>query len=43
VPSYFVDPVVVTKENMMDTIIKDDFHSFDDVYKNVPEDQRPKR
>lgn len=43
VPSYFVNPIVVTKENMMDTIIKDDFHSFDDVYKNVPEDQRPKR
>lgn len=43
VPAYYVDPVVVTKENMMDTIVKDDFHSFDDVYKNVPEDQRPKK
>lgn len=43
VPAYYVDPVVVTKENMMDTIVKNDFHSFEDVYKNVPEDQRPKK
>lgn len=43
VPAYFVDPVVVTKENMMDTVIKNEFHSFGDVYKNIPEDQRPKQ
>lgn len=43
VPSYFVDPIVVTKENMIDTVIKNDFHSFADVYKNIPEDQRPKQ
>ena len=43
VPSYFVEPIVVTKENIMDTIIKDEFHSFEDVYKNVPEAQRPKQ
>lgn len=43
VPSYFIDPVVVTKENMMDTVIKDNFNSFEDVYKNIPEDQRPKQ
>lgn len=43
VPAYLINPVVVTKENMMDTIIKNDFHSFEDVYKNVPEDQRPKK
>lgn len=43
VPAYYVDPVVVTKETMMDTIIKNNFHSFEDVYKNVPEGQRPKK
>lgn len=43
VPSYFIDPIVVTKENMMDTVIKNEFHSFADVYKNIPEDQRPKQ
>lgn len=43
VPSYFIDPVVVTKDNMVDTVIKDDFNSFDDVYKNIPEDERPKQ
>lgn len=43
VPSYFIDPVVVTKENIMDTVIKDKFHSFEDVYKNIPEAQRPKQ
>jgi D-xylose transport system substrate-binding protein len=43
VPSYFVDPIVVTKENMMDTVIKDGFHNFEDVYKNIPEGQRPKQ
>lgn len=43
VPSYFIDPIVVTKENMIETVIKNDFHSFADVYKNVPEGQRPKQ
>lgn len=43
VPSYYIDPIVVTKENMIDIIIKNDFHSFDEVYKNVPEDKRPKQ
>ncbi len=43
VPSYYIEPVVVTKENMMDTVIKDNFNSFDDVYKNIPESQRPKK
>jgi D-xylose transport system substrate-binding protein len=42
VPSYFIDPIVVTKDNM-DTVIKDGFHSFEDVYKNIPEAQRPKQ
>jgi len=43
VPAYYLDPIVVTKENMMDIIIKNNVQSFEDVYKNVPENQRPKQ
>ena len=28
---------------MMDTIIADGFHTYEDVYKNVPEAERPKK
>jgi D-xylose transport system substrate-binding protein len=42
VPSVLEDIVAVTKDNMMDTVIKDGFHKFDDVYKGVPENERPK-
>ncbi|WP_432402461.1 D-xylose ABC transporter substrate-binding protein [Wukongibacter sp. M2B1] len=43
VPSILLEPIKVDKDNMMDTIIKDGFHKFEDVYRNVPEDQRPKQ
>ena len=43
VPAYFVTPIVVTKDNIMDTVIKDEFHSYDEVYKNIPENERPKK
>jgi D-xylose transport system substrate-binding protein len=32
VPSYFLNPIIVDKNNMIDTIIKDGFHSYKDVY-----------
>lgn len=35
VPYYAIMPVAVTKENMDDVIIADDFHTRDDVYLNV--------
>ncbi|WXR60371.1 D-xylose ABC transporter substrate-binding protein [Peptostreptococcaceae bacterium AGR-M142] len=41
VPSYLLEPVVVDKENMMDTIIQDNYHPFEEVYKNVDEKDRP--
>lgn len=34
---------VVDKDNLMTTVIKDGYAKFDDVYKNVPADQRPKQ
>ncbi|MGF7397621.1 D-xylose ABC transporter substrate-binding protein [Thermoanaerobacterium thermosaccharolyticum] len=43
VPSVLLTPVAVDKNNMVDTIIKDGFHSLDEVYKNVPKDQWPKQ
>jgi D-xylose transport system substrate-binding protein len=43
VPSINLDIIAVDKDNIMDTIIADGFHSYDDVYADVPEDQRPPR
>lgn len=43
VPYIKLDPIMVDKDNVMDTVIADGFHSYDDVYKNVPEDERPPR
>jgi D-xylose transport system substrate-binding protein len=42
VPSVLNEVVVVTKENMLQTVIKDGFHSYDDVYRGVPASERPK-
>jgi D-xylose transport system substrate-binding protein len=41
VPSYFLDPIVVTKDNMADTVIADGFQKLEDVYKDVPKSQWP--
>jgi len=41
VPYYSLTPIAVSKENMLDTIIKDKFHSMADVYRNVPLAQWP--
>ncbi|MDH3495076.1 MAG: substrate-binding domain-containing protein [Acidobacteriota bacterium] len=38
-----LEVIVVDKDNLMDTVIKDGWISFDDVYLNVPEDKRPKK
>jgi D-xylose transport system substrate-binding protein len=43
VPSYLLDVMPVTKDNMMATVIKDGFRSYDEVYQNVPESERPAR
>jgi D-xylose transport system substrate-binding protein len=43
IPTILRDTIAVTKENLMGTVIKDKYHSYDDVYKGVPEAQRPKR
>jgi D-xylose transport system substrate-binding protein len=34
VPSYLLEPILVTKDNMQDTVIKDGFHSYAEVYQS---------
>jgi D-xylose transport system substrate-binding protein len=41
VPSINLDITAVDKTNILQTVIADGFHSYDEVYKNVPEAQRP--
>ena len=42
VPAILQEPIVVDKDNVATTIIKDGYHKLEDVYKNVPKDQWPK-
>ncbi len=41
VPAILLEVQVVDKNNLMDTVIKDGYAKYDDVYRNVPADQRP--
>ncbi|MBT3376323.1 MAG: substrate-binding domain-containing protein [Lentisphaerae bacterium] len=42
VPSIFLTPTFVTKANMVKTVVSDDWHPLEKVYKNIPKDQWPK-
>lgn len=41
IPAILLEVVVVDKDNLMSTVIKDGYAKYDDVYKNIPEAQRP--
>jgi D-xylose transport system substrate-binding protein len=41
VPSILLEVTVVDRDNLMTTVIKDGYAKYEDVYKNVPEGQRP--
>lgn len=41
VPAILLEVQVVDKSNLMDTVIKDGYASYDEVYANVPQAQRP--
>lgn len=41
VPSIYLEPVYVTKDNILQTVINDGWHSREQIYKNVPIEQRP--
>ena len=43
VPAILLEVTTVDKANLMDTVIKDGYAKFEDVYLNVPEADRPKR
>ena len=43
VPSLLFEPMILDKDKVMQTVIKDGYHKLEDVYKNVPKDQWPKQ
>lgn len=43
IPAILLEVSTVDKSSMLDTVIKDGYAKFDDVYKNVPEADRPKK
>jgi D-xylose transport system substrate-binding protein len=42
VPAVYLNPVVVTKENVKQTVIKDGFQNLETIQKNLPIDKWPK-
>lgn len=43
VPSILLEVTAVDKANLMDTVIKDGYAKYDDIFRNVPEADRPKK
>jgi D-xylose transport system substrate-binding protein len=41
VPCHFLPVFQVNKDNVYDLVVKSGFQSYDDVYRDIPEDQRP--
>ncbi|HEY0426176.1 MAG TPA: substrate-binding domain-containing protein [Pyrinomonadaceae bacterium] len=41
IPAILLEATVVDKNNLMDTVIKDGYATYEEVYKNVPADKRP--
>lgn len=42
-PAVLEEIVAVTRENMVETVVKDQFQKYEDVYRSVPDSQRPPR
>jgi D-xylose transport system substrate-binding protein len=42
IPAILLEVIIVDKDNLMTTVIKDGWAKFDDVYANVPAEVRPK-
>lgn len=43
IPTILKDTIAVTRENLLATVVKDGYHTYDEVYKGVPDAVRPKR
>jgi D-xylose transport system substrate-binding protein len=41
IPAILLEVVVVDKDNLMETVVKDGYASYEDVYGTLPEDKRP--
>lgn len=41
VPCYFLPVVQVTKDNVYEVVVVSGFQNYDDVYRDIPEDERP--
>ncbi len=41
IPANLLEIIVVDKDNLMNTVVKDGYAKYEDVYANVPADQRP--
>lgn len=42
VPSILLEPIVVDKNNVVQTVVKDGYQKLEDIYRNVPREQWPK-
>jgi D-xylose transport system substrate-binding protein len=42
VPTFYLEPISVDVNNIVETVIRDGFHSLENVYKNIPKSQWPK-
>ena len=42
-PAILLEVTVVDRSNLVDTVIKDGYAKYDDVFLNVPEAERPPR
>jgi ABC-type xylose transport system substrate-binding protein len=43
VPAVLYDVVTVTRDNIVDTVVRDGQVSYDDVYRGIPAGERPPR
>ncbi len=43
IPAILLEVQVIDKDNLMDTVVKDGWISYDELFKNVAEDKRPKK
>jgi D-xylose transport system substrate-binding protein len=43
VPAVLYDVVTVTRDNIVGTVVRDGHVNYDDVYRGVPEGERPPR
>ena len=43
VPSILLAPVAVDKDNLVSTVVADGYQQYDDVYRDVPPEQRPRK